>query len=215
MEASGEIPSEKNSPVFDHYADISEEVEDPRLGLIVPMRPANFDEATQEFVPTPETPFPRIFRLERCIVDVEEFISVIEKSEQRLQMAHENVIQMLDYCYSPSNEEQSEFLFAGFYEQSDTDLEREMEFRGRQEKQFGDLEIFNLIKETINGLVFLQENHLIHGDLRYPCAASSGALARECSANAKAHVHFHDAGAGAGRGAADDGAGERRAEVHV
>lgn len=167
MEQSGEIPSEKNSHIFENYEDVSEEVEDPRLGLIIPMRPINFDEAAQEFIPDQNTPFPRIFRLERCIVDVEEFISVIEKSEQRLQMVHENVIQMLDYCYSPSNEEQTEFLFAGIYEMSDTDLEREMEFRGRQEKQFIDLEIFNLIKETINGLVFLQENNLIHGDLRW------------------------------------------------
>jgi len=166
MEQSGEIPSEKNSPIFEHYEDISNEIEDPRLGLIIPMKPMMLQEDTQSFIATSNTPFPQIFRLERCIMDVEEFISVIEKAEQRLNINHENVIQMLDYCYSPSNEEQSEFLFAGFYEMSDTDLEREMAFRGRQERQFTDLEIFNLIKETINGLVFLQENHLIHGDLR-------------------------------------------------
>ena len=130
------------------------------------MRPIPQEGQSQEHIPTQDTPFPRIFRLERCIMDVEEFISVIEKAEQRLQISHPNVIQMLDYCYNPSNEEQSEFLFAGFYEMSDTDLEREMEFRGRQEKQFTDLEIFSLIKETINGLVFLQQNNLIHGDLR-------------------------------------------------
>jgi serine/threonine protein kinase len=166
MEHSGEIPSEKNSPIFDNYEDISNEIEDPRLGLIIPMRPVTYQEEGHPHIATPDTPFAQIFRLERCIMDVEEFVSVIEKADQRLNINHENVIQMLDYCYSPSNEEQSEFLFAGFYEMSDTDLEREMAFRGRQEKQFTDLEIFNLIKETINGLVFLQENNFIHGDLR-------------------------------------------------
>ena len=91
---------------------------------------------------------------------------MVEKAEQRLKMKHPNVIQMLDYCYNPSNEEETEYLFAGFYEMSETDLEREMEFRGRQERTFTDLEIFNLIKQTVAGLVYFQENQLIHGDLR-------------------------------------------------
>jgi len=166
MEQSGEIPTEKSSPIFENYIDVSDEIEDPRLGIIIPMRPVSYQEENQSFIPTQDAPFAQIFRLERCIMDVEEFVSVIEKAEQRLNINHENVIQMLDYCYNPSNDKNTEFLFAGFYEMSDTDLEREMAFRGRQKKQFTDLEIFNLIKETINGLVFLQENNLIHGDLR-------------------------------------------------
>ena len=166
MEQDQEFPLEKASPILEHYVDASEELEDPRLGVITPMRPKDLMHADQEYIPSPNTPFAKIFRLERCIMDVEEFVAVVEKVEQRLQINHENVIQMLDYCYSPSNEEHTEFLFAGFYELSDTDLEREMEYRGRQDKQFTDLEIFNMIKETINGLVFLQQNNLIHGDLR-------------------------------------------------
>lgn len=166
MEPEQEFPLEKTSSILDHYVDTSQELEDPRLGVITPMQPKTLVEGNQEFIPTENTPFAQIFRLERCIMDVEEFVAVVEKVEQRLQISHDNVIQMLDYCYSPSNQEHTEFLFAGFYEMSDTDLKREMEFRGRQEKQFTDLEIFNLIKETVNGLVFLQENNLIHGDLR-------------------------------------------------
>ena len=104
--------------------------------------------------------------MDRCISGVDEFTSVIEKADQRLKLKHPNITEMLDYCYSPSNQEESEFLFTGFYEMSDTDLEREMEFRGRHERQFTDLEIFNLIKQTVGGLVFLQKNNQIHGDLR-------------------------------------------------
>ena len=167
MDKSSELSTEKNSPVFDYYEDSSEEVEDPRLGVIIPMHAIGSNNEKEQFNSSQNVPFGKIFRLERCIVDVEEFVSVVEKAEQRLNLGHDNLIQMVDYCYRPSNEEQTEFLFAGFYEMSDTDLEREMEFRGRQERHFTDLEIFNLIKETVNGLVFLQKNNLIHGDLRY------------------------------------------------
>lgn len=166
MDKSSELSTERNSPVFDHYEDSSGEVEDPRLGVIVPMHAIVHNQDNEHFNSSQNVPFQKVFRLERCIVDVEEFVSVVEKAEHRLNLEHENVVQMVDYCYRPSNEEQTEFLFAGFYEMNDTDLEREMEYRGRQERQFTDLEIFNLIKETVNGLVYLQKNNLIHGDLR-------------------------------------------------
>ena len=165
MEKSNELSSERNTPIFDHYQDISDEIEDPRLGIIVPMQPI-IEREKNQFISTQDVELNQIFRLERCIVDVEEFISVIEKAEQRLQIQNDNIVKMVDYCYRPSNEEQTEFLFAGFYEMNDTHLEKEMELRGRDERQFTDLEIFNLIKEIINGLVFLQQNNFIHGDLR-------------------------------------------------
>lgn len=166
MDQDQEFPLARSTPLLEHYVDASDEIEDPRLGIITPMKPRSLTHPDQFHVPTQEAPFAKIFRLERCIMDVEEFVAVIDKIEQRLQVSHENVVQMLDYSYQPSNEAHTEFDFAGFFEMNDTDLEREMEYRGRQDKQFTDLEIFNLIKETINGLVFLQSNNLIHGDLR-------------------------------------------------
>lgn len=166
MQEPNQFPRERNTPIFDHYEDFSKEIKDERLGEIIPMRPVFFNQNGFQHIPTHETPFPRIFRMEKCIKDIDDFISLVEQAELRLQIDHHNIVPMLDFCYSPSNENQTEFFFAGFFEMNDTDLEREINFRGIRNKDFTDLEIFNLIKETVNGMVYLQKNNLIHGDIR-------------------------------------------------
>ena len=86
----------------------------------------------------------------------------------RLSMEHENLIEMLDYSYCIHNEENCQFLFEGYYEYPDSDLENEIKLRSRskENKSFTDLEIFNMIKEITNALFFFQKNKLIHGDIR-------------------------------------------------
>ena len=91
MDKSSELSTERNSPVFDHYEDSSGEVEDPRLGVIVPMHAIVHNQDNEHFNSSQNVPFQKVFRLERCIVDVEEFVSVVEKAEHRLNLEHENV----------------------------------------------------------------------------------------------------------------------------
>lgn len=146
---------EKLTEVFDLYEDISEELEDEKFGPITLMK---------AFEPQ-ETSFPTIFRTERQ-VNREELGECAEKTNMRLQMEHPNIMQMLDYSYRPMDEAASLFVFAGFYEKSETDLMQEIRYRDEMKKTFSDLEIYTIVKEVVGGLAYLQENGLVHGDIR-------------------------------------------------
>lgn len=156
MDSEELFPTEKESEVFDMYDDEESPEDDIRLGMIMPMR-----------VRDPSViKFQRIGRLEKQINTIEDLQTCIEKTEQRLMMEHENIVQMLDYCYRPLDDQPDSFYFASFYELCQTHLEDEVQLRNEQDRRFTDLEIYHLIKEITQALAYLQDNHLIHGDLR-------------------------------------------------
>lgn len=146
---------EKHTEVFDLYEDVSEEMEDEKFGAITVMK---------AFQPQ-ETSFPTIFRTER-LVNAEDLEICAEKTELRLQMEHPNIMQMLDYSYTPFDETAAQFAFSGFYEMSETDLMQEIRYRDEMKKTFSDLEIYTIIKELVSGLTYLQDNGMVHGDIR-------------------------------------------------
>ena len=147
---------EKPTEVYDLYQEVSEEVEDEKFGAIVVMK---------AFEPQ-ETSFPTIFRTER-LVNAEDLELCAEKTELRMQMEHPNIMQMLDYSYSPLDEGATQFAFSGFYEMSETDLMQEIRYRDEMKKTFSDLEIYTIIKELVAGLTYLQDNGMVHGEIRW------------------------------------------------
>ena len=157
MDSEENFPNIKESEVYNLYEDEGEEELDERLGMITPM-----------LIKDPEKNplYHRICRVEKEIQDTGDLEACISKTEQRLQMEHGHIIEILDYCYHPLDEDQSIFYFAGFYEMTETDLGKEIEYRRKQGNKFTDLEIYHIIKEIISALSYLQKNNLIHGDLR-------------------------------------------------
>ena len=127
---------EKNTNIFELYEDI-EMVEDDRFGKITIMEAKNPENIAYE----------KIFKVERIIQGLEELRLCEQQVVTRLSMENENIIEMVDYCYTFLDENVEESHFIGFYELPDTDLEREIMYRGRTEKNFTDLEIFNIIKD--------------------------------------------------------------------
>ena len=157
MENLDSLPSQKNSEIFELYADESDAIEDEKMGIYTPM--LALDPDVKEYR--------RIARIEKVFNDVENFEFFINNNEQRLMMNHPNILSMLDYAYAPLDADLSSFEVYGFYEMCDTDLREEIGERFENNNFFTDLHIFNIIKNVISGLAFLQRNSLIHGDIRY------------------------------------------------
>jgi serine/threonine protein kinase len=156
MEEGNQMFEEKDTNIFDLYQD-EELVEDERFGKITIMRTIKPENIAYE----------KIFKVERVIVGADQLALCEQQVVTRLSLENENIIEMLDYCYTFLDDNYEEFHFVGFYELPDTDLQREIMYRSRTGKNFTDLEIFNMIKDISNALYYLQVHKLMHGDLRY------------------------------------------------
>ena len=147
----------KESDLYEIYEMESEPYDDERLGRAVVM----FSDKTSQ------TDYPTILRIERKFTDLENFEEFVNRSILRLNLEHNNILQMIDYSYKPDNEEMTSFTVNGFFENCETDLQKQIELNVYQKKKFSDIDIFNLIKHCVFGLAFLQLNKSFHGDLRY------------------------------------------------
>lgn len=156
MSTTEELPSVRQTEIYDLYQDESEPVEDVRIGTFTPM-----------YTSDPENiQFKRIARVEKKITDVENFENFINNTEQRLLIEHPHIVRMIDYAYFPVDENFSAFETHGFFELCDSDIGEEISERYQTQTPFSDLQIYNIIKNVISGLAFLQRHEMIHGDIR-------------------------------------------------
>ena len=146
---------ERTTDIFNIYTN-EETIEDERFGQITIMRAVKPENIAYE----------QIFKVERIIHGAGELALCEQQVITRLSLENENIIEMMDYCYSLVDAEDEKYHFTGFYEYPNQDLQREILYRSRTFKNFTDLEIFNIVKDICSGLFYLQINKLLHGDLR-------------------------------------------------
>ena len=145
---------EKSTPIEEKY-EIIESLTDHRFGEIVLLQ----NKLKKEKL---------IFRKEKFSTKLSESAKNIYQAKERKKLKSDYILKMEDYSSHliHKEDEKMEFLVAGFYEYPEWDLEREFEKRKKAKNYFKGEDLSKLIKDLLNAVYFLQDNRMIHGDIR-------------------------------------------------
>lgn len=116
-----------------------------------------------------------IMRKEKFSMDPSESEKDIFQAKERTKLKHDNILQMPDFSTQIIQREngERELMVSGYYEYPDWDLEREIERRRElqlrkpdQNHHFPPENLLSIIEDMLQCLAFLQDNKMIHGDIR-------------------------------------------------
>ncbi len=141
---------------LEEYYQFNQEVDDDRFGKIKILENKYNPE---DIVMLKEKVSDNLYDCERDIF----------QAKERMRLQHDCLLKMVDFSTKSSDKDPRQsksFLVSGYYEFPQKNLQSELVERAEKNQPFSDKEILKLILNMLECLAFLQQNKMVHGDIR-------------------------------------------------